>query len=529
MLRSSAVSDEVIRAREYRTVRDPAELRSLGFSVTPAKRVPGLLVPMYGVDGKLASYQYRPDKPRKRDGKPVKYETRSGGRNIFDVHPDRQPYLNDPTASIFFTEGVKKADSLASLGYVTIGLAGVYCWRGRKDEGGTGPLPDFDSIEWQGRNVWIVFDSDGRENANVMGAAQALQNELLRRGANPWVVFPPAGPNGEKVGVDDYIAAGGDFAALCATAFRIEEKAPPELIERVEAELERWAAAPDVEVPDNSLLGVLRTSLFNPDEPCKQGITLAGRIGDKYATTHYRCSRGNCPRCVRWYIAENVHRALETLGDPETVQIVRLDSKKEVNRARQQLGKGIRVLQHDGSMNFLPLVPYMYSQTPQPPIEPDAVNSPRRRRGRPPEPPPIEEVDAFKGVLECLLRAKANLSIGAEVDDLGEPKKVYRITGLTPKPKKDKLEGSRFVCVPRDQDPIGAVAALGVEGELKLGQPVAPFSRRFGGWLTPEQREAVDDQLDEWEEQSSTRREAWLSRRDSKKLWLWFQSLTKAA
>jgi hypothetical protein len=519
MLRSSAVSDEVIRAREYRTVRDPAVLRSLRFSVTPAKRVPGLLVPMYNVDGKLTSYQYRPDKPRKRDGKPVKYETRTGGRNIFDVHPDRQPYLNDPAASIIFTEGVKKADSLSSLGYVTIGLAGVWCWRGRKDEGGTGPLKDFDSVNWQGRNVWIVFDSDGRENENVKGAAEALQNELLRRGANPWVVFPPAGPNGEKVGVDDFIKAGGDFAALCATAFRIEKKAPPEMLERVEAELERLATDPDVEAPANSLLEVLRTSLFNPDEPCRQGITLAGRIGDKYATTHYRCSRGNCPRCVRWYIAENVCRALETLGDPETVQIVRLDSKKDVDRARKRLGKGVRVLQHDGSMNYLPVVPYTYFPLSQPPIELDGSNSPRRRGKPPPEPPPIEEVDAFKGVLECLLHAKADLSIGAELDDLGEPKRVRRITGLTPRPKRDRLEGSRFVCVPRDQDPVRAAEGWGVEGELKLGQPVDPFSRRFGGWLTPEQRDVADDQLDEWEEQSRTRREAWLSRREILK---WF-------
>jgi Domain of unknown function (DUF3854) len=416
MLRKSGVSDELIRERQYRTIRSPAELRSPGFSVTPAKRVPGLLVPMHGVDGKLCSYQYRPDKPRTRDGKTIKYETRSGGRNVFDIHTDRQPYLNTPGVDIFFTEGVKKADSLASLGYVAIGLAGVYCWRGRKDEGGTGPLKDFDSIEWEGRQVWIVFDSDLHTNENVKAAAKALSDEVERRGASAYVVVPPAGPNGEKVGVDDFLVGGGDFVSLCRAAFLIKEKAPPELIERVEAELEELASAPDVEAPANSLLQVLRTSLINPDEPCKQGITLAGRIGDKYASTHYRCNRGNCPRCVRWYIAENVRRVLETLGHPETVQIVRLDSKKDVDRARKRLGKGVRVLQHDDSKNYFPLVPLLYSPTPQPPIALDGSNSPRRRGKPPPEPPPLEEVDAYKGILECLLHSKADLSIGAELD-----------------------------------------------------------------------------------------------------------------
>jgi hypothetical protein len=107
---------------------------------------------------------------------------------------------------------------------------------------------------------------------------------------------------------------------------------------------------------------------------------------------------------------------------------------------------------------------------------------------------------------------------------------VRRITGLAPKPKKDKLEGSRFVCVPREQDPVYTAGTLGLEGELRVGEPVAPYSRRFGGKLeTAEQLVEWDEQLDEWEEQSSTRREAWLARREGKKYWLFLQSLVKRA
>ena len=52
-------------------------LRQLGFS-TAQQRVPALVIPLWNVHGDVAFHQARPDYPRLRDGKPVKYETPNG-------------------------------------------------------------------------------------------------------------------------------------------------------------------------------------------------------------------------------------------------------------------------------------------------------------------------------------------------------------------------------------------------------------------------------------------------------------------
>lgn len=86
MLAASGITPEHARARGYVSVDTKARVRSL--KVTPKGcTVPGLLVPQRGADGSVWGYQYRPDEPRLRDGKPVKYETPTGQRNGIDVPP----------------------------------------------------------------------------------------------------------------------------------------------------------------------------------------------------------------------------------------------------------------------------------------------------------------------------------------------------------------------------------------------------------------------------------------------------------
>src|SRR5262245_10664552 len=58
----SAISDEVIVARGYRSVNDPKELKALGFRGQQL-RVPGLLLPLHGTDGSQPLSVYRPDLP----------------------------------------------------------------------------------------------------------------------------------------------------------------------------------------------------------------------------------------------------------------------------------------------------------------------------------------------------------------------------------------------------------------------------------------------------------------------------------
>ena len=68
MLRhESAIADEVIRTRGYRTIVDASELRELGFA--PAQCLPGLLLPLWTPDGENGVCVLRPDAPRSFDEK----------------------------------------------------------------------------------------------------------------------------------------------------------------------------------------------------------------------------------------------------------------------------------------------------------------------------------------------------------------------------------------------------------------------------------------------------------------------------
>ena len=61
----SGISIEVIKERGYRSLLGKSELEKLDF--TPAQqRSPGILIPLWSVDGKEAGFQFRPDHPRTR-------------------------------------------------------------------------------------------------------------------------------------------------------------------------------------------------------------------------------------------------------------------------------------------------------------------------------------------------------------------------------------------------------------------------------------------------------------------------------
>ena len=86
MLAASGITAEHAALRGYETITDKRRLAAL--KITAAGRnVPGLLVPQLRDDGSTWGWQYRPDDPRLRDGKPVKYETPWQQRNGLDIPP----------------------------------------------------------------------------------------------------------------------------------------------------------------------------------------------------------------------------------------------------------------------------------------------------------------------------------------------------------------------------------------------------------------------------------------------------------
>ena len=230
-LQSSAILPEVITERGYRSITNKAELASLGFSASQ-QRVPGLLIPQYGVDGKLSRYQYRPDKPRtNKKGKAVKYENPTSSSIRLDCPPRCCERLGDPSIPLWITEGSKKADAIASQGACAISLTGVWGFKGKNDLGGITLLSDWDYIALKGRRVYLVFDSDIIDKSEVRKALERLAQHLKNKGAKVFVVRLPSS-NGAKVGIDDYLAEGHTLDDVVALAEPYLGEAEPTSLRR---------------------------------------------------------------------------------------------------------------------------------------------------------------------------------------------------------------------------------------------------------------------------------------------------------
>lgn len=132
----SGLSIDVIRERGYRSILGKSELEKLGFS-SAQRRAPGILIPLWSVDGKEAGFQFRPDHPRTdRHGRPVKYDSPAGSSNRLDCPPRCQKLLGNPQVPLWITEGSKKADALASRGACAISVTGVWGFKGKNQFGG---------------------------------------------------------------------------------------------------------------------------------------------------------------------------------------------------------------------------------------------------------------------------------------------------------------------------------------------------------------------------------------------------------
>ena len=174
LLQGSGISPEVVRARGYRTVEKKADLRRLGFAASQCNP-PGLLLPVYSPLGEIANYQFRPDLPRIKDGEPVKYENPFGSRTTLDVHPFSRERLADPSVPLFVTVGIKQGDALVSRGLCAMALLGVWNWRGTNEQGGKTALPEWESVAFNGRQVYLIFDSDAMLKPQVHTALSRLK------------------------------------------------------------------------------------------------------------------------------------------------------------------------------------------------------------------------------------------------------------------------------------------------------------------------------------------------------------------
>lgn len=219
LISASAILPEVAAERGYHTVDSTRELKDLGFADYQC-RAPALLMPVHNVLGDVPTYQIRPDNPRidPEKKKPIKYETRAGDRLAIDCPPRCLKMLRDPRVDLIITEGIRKADAGASAGLCCVDLLGVYGFRGTNEYGGVSALPDWEQIALKGRKVFISFDSDVMVKAHVRAALIRLKGFLQLRAAIVLLIYLPAGAEGDKVGLDDFLACGNSKESLLALA-----------------------------------------------------------------------------------------------------------------------------------------------------------------------------------------------------------------------------------------------------------------------------------------------------------------------
>ena len=221
-LAASTVSPEVAAERGYVSADTKAQLERYGFG-PPQRRPPALVVPLHGVTGDVVGHQLRADDPRSVGGRLAKYETRTGQHSVLDVPPRVRPLLGDPAVPLVITEGPLKADAAVSVGLACVDLLGVWSWRGRNESDGLVAIPDWEYVALNGRQATIAFDSDVMLKSEVYSALRRLAGVLKLRGAKVAYAYLPSGQHGEKVGLDDFFAAGhsaGEFWSLVTEELR---------------------------------------------------------------------------------------------------------------------------------------------------------------------------------------------------------------------------------------------------------------------------------------------------------------------
>lgn len=142
----------------------------------------------------------------------IKYRQPTGqSSRIFrpkDLNPE---IMTNPDKPLIITEGEKKAIKAVQEGFICIAIPGVWNWRDKKQTE-TGIIPDMEKINWTNRIVYICFDNDIHDNANIQIALQGLASHFEGVGASKVIpVFLPQTGN-KKMGIDDYLIEAGPKA-----------------------------------------------------------------------------------------------------------------------------------------------------------------------------------------------------------------------------------------------------------------------------------------------------------------------------
>jgi len=217
-LKRSGLTDATIAACRFRSIQRQEKVQKL-LGWNPGDLGSCLVFPFFDAAGEYTGYsRLKPDRPRKdKAGRTVKYESPRGESNHIFLPPNtRGEVLQDTGAALVLTEGEKKSASADQAGFPCVGLTGVWAaWvKRQRDEDGRPVgdrqlIDDLAGVAWEGRTVCLCYDSDAATNPHVRAAEMALAKCLSGRGAVVRIVRLPAGANGEKTGLDDFLVAQG--------------------------------------------------------------------------------------------------------------------------------------------------------------------------------------------------------------------------------------------------------------------------------------------------------------------------------
>ena len=165
-------------------------------------------MPYFDLDGAPINYtRYRLHDDD--DGSLPKYLQVTGKKSRFYFPPfvNWREIAEAPSMPIYITEGERKAAKACVEGFNCIGIGGVWNWlsKTKEDKSQSLAIKDFQLIEWKGRTVIIVFDSDSLFNSNIQHAIKKLRDKFVELGADPYRIDLPHEAGNNKVGLDDFL------------------------------------------------------------------------------------------------------------------------------------------------------------------------------------------------------------------------------------------------------------------------------------------------------------------------------------
>lgn len=168
-------------------------------------------IPYFDVSGRVVEYsRWKLISLDDRAELPFKYyqEDKTIPRVYLPPLADWSSLATDTTKRIVITEGEKKAACACLHGIPCLGLGGVWNWKSKK--WGYEEIPDFDAIDWRGREIEVCFDGDMTTNQDVARALLSLTASLLKRGGRVFVRYLEK--TGGKAALDDFLVARGPEA-----------------------------------------------------------------------------------------------------------------------------------------------------------------------------------------------------------------------------------------------------------------------------------------------------------------------------